>query len=74
MSYIWTFVAGYWTCWTIERAARAWLRTRRKPPTLYHRRQYRDRPVAGGEPFRDADMAEVGGIRYEHLGMTGEES
>jgi hypothetical protein len=38
------------------------------PPTL------RDLPpMPECKPARDADFAEVGGISYTHLGMTGEE-
>jgi hypothetical protein len=76
MTYLWTFLAGYWTCWLVERAVSAWLKARRKPPVL-RRRKYRDAlpetrrdppPMPPCKPAR-----EVGSIRYEHLGMTDRE-
>ncbi|HEX8894445.1 MAG TPA: hypothetical protein VF783_14035 [Terriglobales bacterium] len=44
----------------------------RKPvaPTM-HRRKYRDLPLPETKP---SWAEEVGGVRYEHLGMTGEEA
>lgn len=43
-------------------------RPRYEAPTL-NRRRNRDRPVA--EVVPSWEQNEVGGIRYEHLGMTG---
>ena len=55
-----------------------WLSLRKPPSITMHarrehpvHRQYRDLPVADVPP--PWERGEVGGIRYEHLGMTGEE-
>lgn len=68
------FLAGYWTCWIVERAVRAWLASRKVPaPTLAQRRRtFADEEWRGpvGEKTGPVEEPE---IAYQFMGVTGSE-
>jgi cytochrome oxidase assembly protein ShyY1 len=79
MTFLYGFIAGWWACSALFCVALALWKLRRLPPPTKHRRRHalpevtHYPPMPPCKPAREADMADVGGIRYEHLGMTGEE-
>ncbi|MBB5414086.1 hypothetical protein [Paraburkholderia atlantica] len=63
-------LVGFALCFIAFCVLGALLLAHRAPPVTLQRRKYRDAPDRQPEA---ATTAEVGGVRYEHLGMTGYE-